>query len=563
MIWFRARLLLPLCSLSAAGASVVHEAMLKHIVSCGGWVGPVAVLPSKMGLGFGCFTTQDVEEDEMLFIVPARLQISGPTARQFSTAPTSTAAIAGFMALSLLSDCPTHAPYLRTLPLTPDDSLVWWSDRELAFLKGTSAHAEATHIRSEADAAASSLLLNMPLRESYGLHDGESDIRLAEMCRAAYSCVLSRAFGTASEESGREMVPLLDMLQHGGSACSVTYSDEVVDERFESASEEECDAILATPNHPDLCCEVRSTRSLPAGTELTTDYGSHPDFVFGTHYTFTTVGAEAHEALAGPSDGAASSWAALTALGACATQLKLDGFAAAMEEDDAITAARPSEWGRALALEAQRAAQHVDTATAKSARSAAQTRRRRYPGREAAQAPFDELVNLIASMSPETGLVTSFVVTCAQIDATIPLARAGSRPPEGCENLDALLCCARLCVLDEDDLRQMDAEHFGHAEPIAEGARQALKALVLARLVSSRSGKLSEANDQRAAALLVASATRQLVELDFSTPDDGEAETAAGLCLARLDLARSLRRSERFALVRLRDMVESILPQAS
>ena len=64
----RAAPLLLLCCAHGAAAIVNqlgYDAMLQHVVRSGGWIGPVCLRPSAMGDGFGCFTTRDVEEDEI------------------------------------------------------------------------------------------------------------------------------------------------------------------------------------------------------------------------------------------------------------------------------------------------------------------------------------------------------------------------------------------------------------------------------------------------------------------------------------------------------------------
>ena len=202
--------------------------MLRHVRENDGFIGPVALKPSKLGNGLGCFTTRDVAFDEMLFIVPAPLQISGPTALACPTCGPGfradgvepTCAIAGFMACMLLTDCPLHAPYLRTLPFEPDAShVLWWSDAEVALLDGSSAHAEACELRAQAQRAIQAALRNAPLRcavqaavrhaardDDTDLSDADIDAQLADAVRGACCCIFSRAFGVKDARHGREMV---------------------------------------------------------------------------------------------------------------------------------------------------------------------------------------------------------------------------------------------------------------------------------------------------------------------------------------------------------------------
>ena len=96
-------------------------------------------------------------------------------------------------------------------------------------------------------------------------------------------------------------------------------------------------------------------------------------------------------------------------------------------------------------------------------------------------------------------------------------------------------------------------------EPLEEVEAERLLELALSRLVASRSGQISVENDRRAAALLVATASRQLDALDLATPD--AAAVDEHLRPACVDLALSLRRSERFVLVRLQESVGDLFAQ--
>ena len=580
-----------LCSAHAATVSQLgYDAMLRHIVGYGGWIGPVTIRPSDLGYGYGCYTTRDIEDDELLFSVPAKVQISAPTAfldhicgATFANEEaTDMTAIAGFMAMSALCDSADHAPYLSTLPLSPEEPhILWWSDREMALLAGTSAHDEAAQIRDEADEAVASALRNQPLREAVALSlqesesDGEVDERLSEAVRAAYSCILSRAFGAADGGNGREMVPILDMLQHGGGEHSVTYSDEVMDAVFDTATEAECDLIHATPNHASLCCEVRAKRRLSKGVELTTDYGAHPDFVFGSHYSFSMAGDGAHAAYASADDGQARAQA-LKALGTCAARLRIEAIAMEMAAESAPVSPRASH-GINVALSAQRAAEYMDSDTAARAWNSMRKRSRRARGRNAGETPIDPF-NALSTLLAATGASASgplhFVVTSSTLDdALSDAATSGDRPKRGGASIDAMLSCARLCVLDDADLRSMDMltevvaegnndeelqpEPLGPAKPLGEVEAERLMTLALKRLTASRSGQISTANDQRAAALLHATASRQLDLLDSATPDAAIGDVRP----ACLELALSLRRSERFVLVRVQESASELFAQ--
>ena len=618
--------LLLLCCSTSSASQLGYDAMLRHIVGCGGFVGPVAIRQSALGFGFGCYTTREIEADELLFIVPARLQISAPTALLDTVCGAGfdderpVAAIAGFMAMSVLCRSLEHLPYLSTLAASPDEThVLWWTSTEMALLLGTSAHEEATELRAEADEAVAATLSNEPLRDAValalqdetdqraGADAGEVDKRLSEAVRAAYSCILSRAFGVHDLRFGpnnREMVPILDMLQHGGGKHSVTYSDEVIDEVFDAATEAECNKILATPNHPSLCCEVRANRRLRKGSELTTDYGAHPDFVFGSHYSFSMAGEAAHAAYATAEAGQARA-SALDALGTCAAKLRLEAVATEMAAKCVLaSSARVASMGIQTALSAQRAAESMDAEAAASAWNAMRKRSLRRRRRGAARGetpvdPFDALATLLAATGPSASIPLKFVLTSSTLDDALsdaaasgqhPGQRPGQRPQGGGASIDAMLCCARLCMLDEADLRSMGDERSGERstvvaagdaqwpspdvatespepspdvaterlEPLCDVEAKRLMTLALSRLTASRSGQLSIANDRRAAALLYNTATRAIDELDSAAPS---AATAGAVRPACWDLALSLRRSERFALGRLRDSASELFAQ--
>ena len=116
-------------------------------------------------------------------------------------------------------------------------------------------------------------------------------------------------------------------------------------------------------------------------------------------------------------------------------------------------------------------------------------------------------------------------------------------------------------MLDEIDVRQICAQRLGggglYIAPDQVPSPKAWRSLVLSSLMS-RSAQLSKANDQRAAALLVALASQQIAELDLSTPPAAAALDVRPECW---NLAHSLRGSERAALVWLRNSASRLFPE--
>ena len=112
-----------------------------------------------------------MQAGEVIFVVPASAFFSLGTAlrhpqlgaafRQLweSSNDNGVAVLAGYIAhLQLNSDEP-H-PYLSMLPtsLEEQNHVLWWSEDEIALLRGTSAFDEVVSLRAEADAACRALL---------------------------------------------------------------------------------------------------------------------------------------------------------------------------------------------------------------------------------------------------------------------------------------------------------------------------------------------------------------------------------------------------------------------
>ena len=245
---------------------------------------PIELRASCCGDGIGAFLTRPMQAGEVVFAIPASSFISLSTALNHptlgavfqqlwdSSSDGGVALLAGLVAHLQLNGGEPHA-YLSMLPssLATQNSVLWWTDDEVALLAGTSAHDEAISLRAEADEAID-LLKNTALSADVALH-GEAAV--ADAMRAALVGVLSRAYAVLGE-GGRPcktLVPLLDAINHHSAAPTIDYL-------FTGAPGDEGGGAGAG------LLIARSLCDQPAGAELLVSYGEQPDLLFGLHYGF-------------------------------------------------------------------------------------------------------------------------------------------------------------------------------------------------------------------------------------------------------------------------------------
>ena len=135
----------------------------------------IQIEKSKVGDGLGCFVSDTVEEDELLFSIPTSVCISfkdavmddecGETFKELVEKAGSggkTVATAGYLAKQFLTlehqgmdkyDGP-YAAYLKSLPFelgkNEQDHVLWWSKQDIeTLLKGSLAYKDAIGIREE------------------------------------------------------------------------------------------------------------------------------------------------------------------------------------------------------------------------------------------------------------------------------------------------------------------------------------------------------------------------------------------------------------------------------
>ena len=277
-----------------------HDSLLGWASREGCMLGPVAIAPSSCGAGVGMYASRDVRPGELLFAVPKRLHACLDTAladadcgAEFTTRLEDGNAVSifcAYIAKQHLCGDGVFAPYLGTLDLdAPADFVQFWSDEEVELFRGTPAHGRALEARAEADEAVALALGIASLRTSVqqrlaarGVTDcdaGALDDRIADAVRGAHSQVLSRAFD-AVHDSGpgaRELIPLLDVLQHAEPA-SVEYAREELPEEHGGEDSD------ASPGRSGPCTVARALRHIASGEELAHSYGDFPDYVFAANF---------------------------------------------------------------------------------------------------------------------------------------------------------------------------------------------------------------------------------------------------------------------------------------
>lgn len=256
--------------------------LLSWLRQSGAFIGPVDIRSSTCGDGAGAFLTRAVADGEPIFAVPRSACVSTDDAeddvecgKHFSALRRhggdggAGVALAGYVAKSWLCSQKAgfHGPYLSSLPwaASPDqDHVLWWSDEEIEeLLGGSAAYDAAVEVRNGVMATSKVLrpLLASalpPNSQRTAASRAACDESIDHALRGAFVSVLSRAFESDAEQfpsrSGcRELVPLLDMLQHS-EYPSITHSTE-----FSADSDEEL-------------VVVRAKGSRPAGHELVHRY---------------------------------------------------------------------------------------------------------------------------------------------------------------------------------------------------------------------------------------------------------------------------------------------------
>ena len=536
-------LLLPL----AAGCG--QNALLSWAQASGCKLGPVKIAPSTVGGGLGMFATADISTDELLFAVPCELHIGLETAlgdpdcgAQFQEDGYALGAICAFVAKQYLCGGTQFGPYIASLNFDRNatDVLHWTVDEMKLLVTSGATFVEAEKLRDDAEDLVGYALNLEPLRrcvqEATKITDEDAlDESIAEAVISAHASVLSRSFSVpgASWSNARELIPVLDALQHGTAGPTIWHDTENLDGMGE-------------------CTVARARQPIASGEELWNWYGAHPDFVFATQFGFVpSAGAPADEQV--PSGVAANR--------ACLLNLA-DGF-----EDAAASCAKI---GPSIALSAQmRVAQMRESGeTALSGDDAVdeedartitkfRIRRRIRPDETRATTMSDvdgqlEMARLLMQAGAWAEYPLRFVVSnelIGQLAADMDAKRYPSTRHGGA----ALVACARLCALEPKDLLSLGGggEEWREGEAVDPNTQldEVLKRLTV-------DGWISDENDRRAAELVRAAARRQLESQQAHDQQQQEGSPPSSCGNVRDEcsrLARQARASEMYVLEALAD----------
>ncbi|GAA5862414.1 hypothetical protein JCM3774_002508 [Rhodotorula dairenensis] len=261
---------------------------LDWFVSQGGSVHPAVGFKQWEGQGRGCVALQDIEPDTVLFSIPRSILLTTSTAALPSLLPAEEwAELAGWtpLILSMMYEylrTSTWKPYFSLLP-SEFDSLMFWSDDELAELEGSNVLSKIG--RDEADEIYAETV--RPLVEKHAAVFGDADDYSAELFHRMGSLVLSRSFHVDSkpeteedededsddeEEEEREdvadvaMVPFADILnaQSGADNARLFYEPTTLN--------------MMSTSHIPAGAQIYNTYADPPNSDLLRRYG-HVDEV--------------------------------------------------------------------------------------------------------------------------------------------------------------------------------------------------------------------------------------------------------------------------------------------
>ena len=493
----------------AAATLTRHEVFLTWARQQGLRLGPVCIAPSTLG-GVGVFAERDIALGEMVFAVPKRLHVGLKAAlddprcgAEFESRVedgNALGVLCAFLAKEALCSDGAFKPYIDTLDLTvaSPDYVQFWTEEEVDLLSGTAAYQIALDVRAEAEdvvrfalslASLSSCVHQDLSARGLPMDAAVVEERIATCVRRAHAAVLSRSFDDLSDFGAREMIPLLDLLQHGKppSVQHRTKGSEDFEQTVDwmewddgDGGDEWEEAALSEP-----CLVARTRLPVATGEELFNFYGDHPHFVFAMHYGFVPkVGVHA----SGP--------ASVHQMGTCV--LNLEGVAAKMGRT----------MGPAIALAAQSRALELSDDWIPWTPDDLNAHDDAYQGgsgMEPAPIEVEDGHTFLAHVLADAALwmrlpKLTFFMCDELIELAISEAEAG-RLPSNQYGAAALVVCARLCALDERTLEAVGGQQNDPNEQLEAMFRQ---------LLDSEDGRLSAENDWLAATLLREAARERL-----------------------------------------------------
>ncbi|CAG8973799.1 hypothetical protein HYALB_00006344 [Hymenoscyphus albidus] len=262
------------------------EAFLSWLEEIGVRINPKMVVKDlrSKGLGRGVVAAASFEEDEIIFSIPRNLVLNMNTIFASDNANSGREALASMppwlaLTAALLSEAQQPnskwAPYLAVLPKNLD-SLVFWSDTELAQLQASTVVGKIG--RAGAEEMFSKYLV--PL----GLGEYNSD-----MYHRVASIIMAYAFDIPEESTSKQDTGVAE-----GEADDLV-SDDGEDEKTILSMIPLADLLNADAdrNNARLCCdnedlEMRTIKPISEGQEILNDYGQLPRSDLLRRYGYVT-----------------------------------------------------------------------------------------------------------------------------------------------------------------------------------------------------------------------------------------------------------------------------------
>ncbi|KAI9646966.1 Ribosomal lysine N-methyltransferase 4 [Ciborinia camelliae] len=238
--------------------------------------------------GRGVVATEDIEDDEIIFSIPRSAVLNAqnanplPISRRLSEKMPAWLALTSILMTEGQVDNSKWAPYLAILP-DRLDSLVFWSDSELAELQASAVVKKIG--KKGAEALFTSYIAPLGLKHSS-----------TEMCHKVASVIMAYAFDIPDPSDGPTSGG------KGEDAGDDLVSDDGEDEKTILSMIPLADMLNADAdrNNARLICdneelEMRAIKPIPKGDEIFNDYGQLPRSDLLRRYGYVTDGYSAYD----------------------------------------------------------------------------------------------------------------------------------------------------------------------------------------------------------------------------------------------------------------------------
>jgi hypothetical protein len=252
-------------------------------------------LPDDTNKGRGLEASRDIEVDEAVLALPLQMGICDSQEghppeswETMSNAPWGVRLACRLLQERAKGDASEYAPYLALVPHSVPGSPLHWTDDEVLGLQYPPAVTEAKEMRDAVRKWHGILLETCPTSLGGSEADAHADY---EAFASAVSVVHSRTYGVASGASGegyfRALLPLADLLNHGGDEYGPR------DGRAEQAREHSrwppsvsVDNIAWSALDDSGTVEFAATKRIDAGVEALMSYGERTNDHFLMYYGF-------------------------------------------------------------------------------------------------------------------------------------------------------------------------------------------------------------------------------------------------------------------------------------